>query len=355
MNFYKDYKLGGLEKTADDKVRDSVKIDGVEYIVSDRFKSSLRDSIIDWVEYKKFYEKTQNDERLFEHILKLMNVPDIKKLQEEFSTANLFKKETLSILKKIYNLPLENHLVCLSSQYFLREPMSYAIQFVFLIIKRHFEDIVELFADCRSRYVESAETKNKVQDFEKLLQHWVDTNEQQGYDTSSVILFFLNPPENSVNEILEIEVEGIPETKALAEAIKNFKYPGFCPKVPKERLDKLLEFPIEEFVAAISKLGCDEVLPNYAEIETKINEILEKNKISKPEFKEENYRRAAIPTQLKGVALITWYTDAILEMRKKLVPYAKKIEDYYTSQAKTFNEIGQYISRTMVIDKISDV
>lgn len=355
MSVWETYKIGGLERTPDDAVRDSVKIDGVEYIVSDRFKASLRDTIIDWTEFKKFYEKTKDNERLFEHVLKLMNIPDIKKLQEEFSPANLLKKETLSIVKKIYELPLENHLICLSSQYFLREPLSHAIQFVFLMIKRHFEEIVELFADCRGSFLEEQKLSQAPQDFEKLLQHWVDTNTQHDFDTSSVILFFLNPPEKSVNEELEIEIKGLADEttakslKTLASAIKKFKYPGFCPKVPKERLDKLLEFPLAEFVDAIRKLGCDKKLPDYSEVETKIADILAKAQVEKPVFKESNYTRAPPPKDLKDIPLISWYMDAILEMRKSLVPHAKKMEDYYTNQAKIFNEIGQYISRTLVV------
>ncbi len=357
-NIYSYYKIGGLEKTEEDKVRSSVKIDGIEYVVSDRFKASLRDTIIDWEEFKKFHEKTQNDERLFEHVLKLMNIPDIKKIQEEFSSPNLLKRETLSIVKKIYALPLENHLVCLSSQYFLREPLSHAIHFVFLMIKRHFEEIVELFADCRNRYLESKDVE--PQDFEKLLQHWVDTNSQQSYDTSSVVLFFLNPPENSINEYLQIEFEqktvATPQInqalKVLSDAILKFKYPGFCPKVPKERLDKLLEFPIKEFADAIQLLGCEQALPDYSRVEAQIEDIIKRNHIENPIFKEENYERAVPPKELSGIPLIKWYMDAILQLRKKIVPHAKKIEDYYTNQAKLFNEIGQFISRTMIINDI---
>jgi hypothetical protein len=355
-NCITQYKTGGLERTDDDVVRDSVKIDGIEYVVSDRFKASLRDTIIDWTEFKKFYEKNKDTKQLFEHVLKLMNVPDMKKTQKELSHTSLLKKETLAIVKKIYELPLENHLVCLSSQYFLHEPLSHAIQFVFIAIKRHFEEIVELFADCRANFLEEQKLGD-VQDFDQLLQHWTDTDTHQNFNTSSVILFFLNPPPNIVNQELDIKIKGLSKNNPvvnaldrLDKAIKQFKYPGFCPKVPKERLDKLLKFPLEEFANAIIALGCNKKLPDYKDVEQKIENIIVENKIEKPVFKEANYKRANPPKISDDIQLINWYMDAILEIRKKLVPHAKKKEDYYTNQAKLFNKIGQYISRILVIE-----
>ena len=41
------YKIGGLEPSTEESK--TLDVDGIKYVVSDKFKSMLRDSFIDWV------------------------------------------------------------------------------------------------------------------------------------------------------------------------------------------------------------------------------------------------------------------------------------------------------------------
>lgn len=328
------YAIGGLEP--DNKIRKKSTINGLTFIVSDRFSSRLRDSIIQWSEFVKYYNKHTNDIEMLEYVAKILNID---------KRADLDTTSMLKLVKYIYKLPLKFHLVCLSKQFFLHEPMSYAIRGLFMTIKNHYEHVVKLFVETRNKYINDNKTGDQQNDMAKLIEHWSDVNMQNDYDTSSIVLFFINPPSESTSLDIKFTVKNVKSTDKLKSAVSKFKYPGFCMFEPKKRLDGLLGFPIEEFSHCLVDLGCKACLPNYGALETHIASILATDKHVAPDANDiKTESDESPPDTFDDIAKLRWYVDAILDKRKLLVSTAKKMEIYYMHKAEIFQQVASFLS-----------
>lgn len=325
------YKTGGLETTPD-KPSDILRVDDVDYIVSDKFKTLLRDSFVDWGTFLDIYKKNISDSIMFEQVIKLLDVKETENLRDVM----------IPLVKKIYNLPAESHMSCMLKQFMLYEPVSIALHAVFTTIKLHYEYLIETFIKARNTYITTNKTKDKLNDLDTLMKFWADLNNQYDLDTSSLLLLFINPPKGLKNE-LHYKLKGTHEKtmESLKSAMKKFRYPGFCPKVPQERLAKLLEFPVIEITKAIKALDPDAKFPNYEFLEKTIRDKLS-NVVAKPVVKD-TYERKTPPKDLGKIDLVRWYVDEILSLRKSLLPYGKAYEEYYSNHAKILTEINDII------------
>jgi hypothetical protein len=164
--------------------------------------------------------------------------------------------------------------------------------------------------------------------------------------------------------------------KPLINKLKQFKYTGFCPIVPHHRLTDLLKFPVNEMTAVIHKLNPKIKFPNFAELEKKALASCGKN-IKKPtitdDYKRETPSRELlekepIPTisdsssQLekekasdknsskKTLALIKWYVDHILIMRKSLSHVGSQYETYFIKIAKELNIVNKMLEEELVFE-----
>jgi hypothetical protein len=370
------YKTGGLEIT--DEPITTLSVDGTNYVTSEKFKTSLRDSFIDWGTFIEIYQNNISDDAMFEQVVKILNIKNNEHLTDMM----------LPLVKKIYSLPASAHMSCMMKQYMLYEPVSLAIHSLFTVIKKHYEEILSRFITSRNIYIIKNKTNDLQNSITELYNNWNDLNDQYDLDSSSVQLLFLNPSElNSVqldeNSTLHIEVKDIHETKELAKAIEKFHYKGFCHRDPYKRLSALLEFPLDEFINAIEALedGSSNVedsdkgsksningnnvsgsvednksdkedkgnidgnntFPDYEKIEKEISKILA-NKNSKPDISD-TYERKTLPKTDDDSEQIKWYVDEILNLRKSLLPYGKKIEKYYDNEAKMILEITDLIKK----------
>jgi hypothetical protein len=331
-NYITKYKLGGLEKLDNDE--SVIDIDSIKYVIDDKFRSMLRNTLIDWESFLEVYHDSMDDNTMFNHIIRLLNLKDTKNIKDMM----------LPLVKTVYNMPIESHMAAMTKQFMLYEPVSYAIHSVFSTIKRHYENIVEKYVIARNRYILLNKTTDKENDWVELVKYWADLNDEYELDSSSIILLFLNPPKG-LNSKLHIELKSVPETITLKAGLKKFHYPGFCPKVPKERLDKLLTFPLDLFVSAIKKLDPDAKFPDYKNLEKLVSDILKK-KPSKPDLTD-NIPRESPPDIKDKIELIKWYVDKIFELRKKITSYGKKYEEYYTQHAILLNEINLAIKEEL--------
>jgi hypothetical protein len=338
----KIYAIGGLENNESNYK--TLNIDGTNYVVSDKFRMMLQDLILDWGAFLEIYNDKLEYSSLFDQIVKLLNIKENDTIRETL----------LPVIKEIYELPAEAHLACMLRQFMIYEPLSIAIHSLFTTIKHHYESIVKKFIDVRNDYITKHKLKAEPNDWKHLLDVWNDQNIQHNLESSSVILLFLNPPKGLKNEI-NFKIPGkefVQLNKNLQSAIKKFIYPGFCPKVPHERLTKLLNFPINEFIEIITELNPSVTFPDYSKVEEEISKILN-NKIEKPkidhEFKlesppldlvkkadEDNTTEQTYSAKLQ---LIKWYVSKILEFRKELLPYGKKYEEYYEEVAKLIGSV----------------
>ena len=326
------YHIGGLE-TPDDNVK-TLEIDGTNYVVSDKFKSMLRNSFIDWGTFLEIYNKHLNVATMFDQMVKLLNIKANENLRESM----------LPIVEKIYNLPADAHMACMVKQFMVFEPVSVAIHGLFTTIKTHYEYTFEKFLIARNKYILTNELLDETNDMNVLREYWKAAGDH--YDSSSIKLLFMNPPD-SLSSGLNFNVKGLEHViKPLKKAVKEFKYMGFCPKVPHARMEALLKFPINEFNAAIVMLDPDAKMPNYAELEEQIIACIKNT--PKPPKIVDNIERKKIPSSIKGTINITkWYIDNILDLRKQLIEHGIKFEEYYMDHAKIIMEINNILKKEL--------
>jgi hypothetical protein len=351
--------IGGLEDADDTQnPAQTLHLDGTNYVVSNKFKAMLRDSLLDWGTFLEIYRDNLDSISMFEQVTKLLNIKENEALRDMM----------LPIVRKIYNLSASAHVACMMRQFMVYEPVSIVVYNLFNILKHHFERIVELFILTRNEYIIKNKLSAKLNDYSALNKEWNNTTLHNTIDTSSVILFFLNPPDKWKSNI-QYKVPGQEEViNKLKTAIDGFKYPGFCQKVPHERLAKLLKFPINEFIIAIRAMNQDIKFPNYSIIEDKMKQILTEQK-TKPVIDDKLVRetppKELVQTIVKlsdarapntaedkiltdaKLQLVKWYVDRIMELRKKLVVYGKHYEDYYIETAKVMNKLTDEIKTAL--------
>jgi hypothetical protein len=332
------YKTGGLEPDKDTKTLD---IGGIKYVISEKFKTMLRDSLIDWGTFLEIYHNNIDYMNMFNQIIKMLNIQENENLRESL----------IPVVKKIYEMPMEVHMVAMIKQYLIYEPVSIAVHELFTTIKTHFEKIVILYINTRNEYIIKNHTGDKHNHYEKLYEYWSDLNNRHNFDTSSIVLFFINPPTREIDSGIKFNIEGkMEKIKLLKKDLRKFHYAGYCPKVPYSRLKKLLSFPIDKFIEVIHDIDNKTVFPNYTQLESIISDEL-KNISPKPNIPDD-YVRKELPTNLTtDVQKAKWYVDEILELRKLLMPYGKSYEDHYNDQAKAFININnKFIEHFSVID-----
>lgn len=322
------YKTGGLEPTGNPA--EIMSIDGLDYVVSDKFKMMLRDSLIDWGTFLEIYNDNLDFATLYDQMVKLLNVKENENLREMF----------IPLVKKIYHLDANAHMACMLKQFMIYEPVSIAVSSLFTTIKLHYESLVLRFLHARNKYILTNNLPDKTNNIDELLSSWSDMNEQYGLESSSIILLFLNPPKNIKNNLhLTIKSKKLD----LKSSIRKFHYPGFCPKVPHERLKKLMEFPVSAFCSAIKSIDPDAKFPNYARLEKITAEHLSKIP-SKPKI-QDTYERKKAPELEDKIQLAKWYIDEIFNLRKSLADIGKQYEEYYIKKARIISEITDEIKK----------
>ena len=325
------YCTGGLEYDSND----ITELDGIQYVFSNKFKQSLKNIFIDWGTFLDVYKNNIDYITMYDQINRIINLKNNENLKETM----------LPLLKKLYHLPASIHMLIMVKQFMLYEPVSIAIKSIFLTIKNHYENIVLLFLKARNKYITVNNLNDKKNNITELISKWTKINDDYDLQTSSIILLFLNPPEEFNNE-LEIKISNIKKTEKLKNKIDKFNYPGFCPKVPNERLKKLLQFPIEYFIKIIKKLDSSIKFPNYAYIDNIIAQKL-KNMPLKPNI-DDNLIRLEPPEHIKdNIKLCEWYVTQILELRKSFVKEGIKHESYYIEYAKILDEINTILKHEL--------
>lgn len=350
-----NYFIGGLEPTKDDR-NEVLCVGGTDYLLIDKFKTMLRDSLIDWGTFLEVYNDNINYSNMYDQVVRLLNIKENENLRDMM----------VPLIEKIYKLPAAAHVSCMMKQFMVYEPMSIAIHELFTILKQHYEDIVKLFIDCRNDYIVKNKVKVKLNDWDRLINRWDRLNVEHKLESSSPVLLFLNPPNRLKSNIHYKIPQFVKETSVLKAAVKKFKYPGFCPRVPHKRLVMLLQFPINKFVDAIKKICPDKKLPDYGKIESLIVKTLS-NKPAVPKITNE-FKRETPPSNLiklgkhkttdptpeinaARIALIKWYVDKIMELRKQLLPVGKQYEKYYINLAKIITQTTELIKKELIIEE----
>lgn len=330
------YRTGGLETNNE---VETMEMDGINYVVSDKFRTMLRDSFVDWGTFLEIYHDNLDYVTLFDQLIKLLNIKENENLKDSL----------IPLIKRIYELPADAHMVCMLKQFVIYEPVSIALHGLFTTIKFFFEELVDRFIISRNRYIELNNTKDKKNDITKLKQYWNEMDEQYNLDSSSIVLLFLNPPKG-IKSGLHWNVKDPAKEEMILKlkaAVKAFNYAGFCPKVPHARLKALLEFPLNEFIEAIKTFEPSAQFPDFKKIEEIITSNLQ-NMPEKIKIKD-IYKRDKPSKEIENdkIELAKWYVDAILDLRKQLLPYGRQYEEYFVKKAKIFNTINDQLKHEL--------
>ena len=341
--------LGGLEPANEES---TVIIDDVTYVFSEKFKAMLRDSCLDWASFINIYQDNLHYDGLFDEVTKVLNIKANEHLRGLL----------IPLVKTIYNLPKAAHLACMMRQFMVFDIVTIALHSVFDIIKLHFEQIVKLFVVTRAEKWPDLLANN----WEELLAQWTELDDVNDYNSSSVILLFLNPPAPEVAHTLHIDFPGPPEAvKGLRTALAAFQYKGFCRLVPHKRLWWLLQFPLREFTTAIRVMDPSVSLPDYATAEGKVKAILDdapvKMKVSNDEPRKvppASMLNAAAQSTVESITtesskakmqLIMWYVNAIFDLRKAIYTDGRQLECYYESTAIMLSQIATLLRQELVL------
>lgn len=324
------YKIGGLEN---DERNEVIDLNGVIYVISHKFVSMLRDTFIDWGTFLEVYDNGTNNELLVNQAVKLLNIGQIDKINENI----------IPLLDKIYKLPAESHMYAMIRQYMIYEPVTIIVYSIYIYFKHHYESLIKHYVTERNKYIEKHKTKDTPNDLVALSDYWRQLNLQYKLDTSSLLLTFINPP-NNINPYLYLEIEGVPASIKLIEAFSKFKYTGFCPRVPHVRLYDLLQFPLSSLINAIMAIDKSYKPIDYQSMEKEIEKIISEMPM-RPET-HDKYERKDPPIKLQKNELIKWYVEEILELRKSLISDGKLMEEYYNTQAKIFTRVLAVLKST---------
>jgi hypothetical protein len=323
-----------------DEEKKTTKIGKKKYVIGEHFRGRFNDTLADWNAFLTTYNERIKDNILFDEAVNLLGLNDNQTIRENI----------LDAVKYVYGFTDRDHVAVMSKQYSVHEPLAYSIFNIFNLIKSHYEKIVREFLEARNAYID----KNKLNaadknDWNYLIDLWGDLEVKHGIETSSLVLYYLNPPQGVDNQI-KINISADEKIKKqiekLKKAISKFKYLGYCRKVPYTRLIKLLEFPLDVFIDTIKLLNPKYKPFDYSLLEKAIGTILKSSRLKNPlkELKN-NIPRENPPKDYNMIALIQWYIQKILELRSKLVPVGRKLEIYYGDLAKTIDDIYKMLRK----------
>lgn len=356
------YFIGGLEPSK----TSSYTLGGKSYLNYEKFKTSLRNNLIDWGAFLEIYKKNTEYNAIYENATRLLN---IKKGE---TSRSMF----LPVLLKIYDLPAKNHLASMMKQFMLHEPVSIAIYSLFNSVKHHYEYLVKRYFLLRNKYVKKHKTNDNIVNWKETEKRWDILNDEHDIDTSSLALFFINPIFNTTSmeqmdtpklywKINTKDKKILSAVNKLMQQVNKFSYKGFCPKVPVQRMEALLKFPLQAFVSAIKVLNPNEKLPNYDNITEKIHKIL-KNHIKKPtidiKLKKKPIKRSILKKVKLNVSenevnaeitknrleLTKWIIQEIFKFRKQLIQVGSKYEQYYINVAHQIEKIDKLLKKQLI-------
>lgn len=369
-NLLTKYYAGGM----DNENPKIIKIGGTVWAVGEKIKSYIRNSLIDWGTFLQIYDNEMTDEDLFNQIIKML------KLNVNGNIDDVM----LPIIKKIYKLPLEQHGKNMINQFTMHEPLTAALYNLFTIFKNHYEYLVLRYVNLRNQYIAEHKLSSKINNLDELMDIWEHVNNDYNINSSSIVLLFAGKTPSDLNiPKISWKVPNIKETNDLHKKMNKFSYPGYCPKVPHERINALMDFPIQSLVASIKKLNPKEKLPDYSVIYKQIQKILStiptvpklKDSIKKKihTYMEKNKPPKKILNQAKKISQITskaekrlveknmqearkqlliWYTTEILKIRKQLLSYGRSWEKYYAEKACIIDELNKKLA--YYLDKYSN-
>ncbi len=331
--------IGGLiEKGyAKDKSKSLILANGNEVLTNHLSDSNIRSRILHWTALSGTCYKCEiNDKIEYNKLIKDIN--NIFKLTNHimFSDEKFEMDPSLSEIRQLYYFSDAEHITKLIKDFHLYSPLAQAIRELFFEIKSIYEKTFNYLIQLRN----SKYPKNTV-DINAFMKEWNIYDTKISNNSSSILLCYFNNSDEFYNDMKVYKTDNPAYFNAWNHFIrisKQYKYLGFCPKVPCERLRRLIEFPYEELVEVIQTIE-----PEYKPIDLKPFyrklKIVQFNKA--PNMSKKNQRKDP-PNFNKTVNgdkwLINsyyakWFTNEILNFYESIRSKLQNWEQYYVDCA----------------------
>ena len=268
-------------------------IGGSEQTVSvgNKAELAIRNRAIEWKNFSEYLEKqSDKDAALREFVMRFFNIvtpqQDVTEMLDKY-----YKTDFVVIVKNLRKM------------FFLHEPLAWALRELFFKFTRYYETILRKIVEKNGSWT-------------ALIEKWASHNPD---DTSSFPLWNLTYDK----EYQTILSKHPGMTEWLANLNKTWTYKGFCPKVPHERIQSLMAFPIMQLLK-ISGSSTVEMDKFAADIEV----LLKDSKSCDLSF-------VHYESDTSDKSLI----EKIMEREQKLLPALRALETHYLEKTTLINEI----------------
>lgn len=348
--------VGGLIEKGygKDKSKSLILANGNEILTNHLSDANIRSRILEWDAINGTCYHCDIKDKL-EYYKLVKDINKIFKLTSHITfhddPVNLDEIDpSLSELKQLYYFSDAEHITKLIKDFHLYLPLANAIRELFFEIKVIFEKTFEHLINLRNlKY-----PKNTL-DLASFIRKWEIYDVKIDNNTSSTLLCYYNNNDEFYNELKIHKNDNNEFYEALRNFIKAskfFKYLGFCPKVPCERLNKLLEFPYELLVECIKSID-----PNYIPIDLKpfIRKLNSIHFSKAPNMSKKNIRKnpPKFADTVKGDKWLInscyakWFVSQILDFYHEIRTKLHNWEQYYVNCA------IETIGLTKILKKIS--
>lgn len=340
-------------------------------VTGDITKTFLKNRITEWELFKEvYYEKNKLDKKYYDKFIEMLN--------------NIFilpfycddEEKILNMVYSIYNSSNNQIYVAMSNTLDLLNPLKSILKHLFMNYKVFIEKLIEVYIILRNDYI----TKNNIQEqntynnFDLLINNWIDIDMKNKTNTSSVILFFNFPPKNvklekSIKKI-EWHIKGANEDitttidKFISELKSNkFYYCGFCPYIPLKRLELLSKFPIDTLIKMIKLLNIsnnksktkdqpviihiniiNQIEQNIKHLNQLNNDIVKINNIHISKLTKHKITKHKPINKDEYIAVFEKYIYAYLDLYKQVAPTFIEKENLINNLMTKINTISKNIS-----------
>lgn len=340
-------------------------------VTGDITKTFLKNRITEWESFKEiYYEKNKLDKKYYDKFIAMLN--NIFILPFYFDD----EKKILNAVYSIYNASNSQIYIAMSNTLDLLNPIKLILKHLFMNYKVFIEKLIEVYVILRNDYIKknNIQNQNKYNNFDLLINNWIDIDMKNKTNTSSVILFFNFPPkyiklEKSIKKI-EWEIKGVDEdirtiiNKFMNELkSNNFYYCGFCPYVPLERLELLSKFPIDTFIKMIILLNIsnnklktkdqpvvidieiiNQIEQNIKHLNQLNEDIVKINDIHISKLTKHKIKKCEPINKAEYIAIFEKYIYAYLDLYEQIAPIFIEKEKLLNNMMTKINTISKNIS-----------
>lgn len=268
-----------------------------DVVVGGKTEYHIDDIKSKWAAHKKYGSGKDFLLKTINEIIQLPEyVDDIKLLTE--------------VLEKIWRLPNKKIYMGIVKSLELNEPIQIAKRNLFWKWKELIESVVILYLG----HVYKQNTKQLIQEWSKYVQ-------DNSIDTSSITLWSLFNSDSPWYG------------KYLADVVGSFQYVGYCPAIPNERMQLLMQFPIDALFVGISIPTVDilkikEQIEHAAEVhDMAISDEIDA--IFKGEFTQD----------------LNKFVETFIKFNIKLQPYLAEQEEHAIKSAQTIDAVANEIHK----------